>query len=103
MIYIKHKVKKDLLKRINFQKGELDRRELLSIRKSSVLIGSPAWWNAVDTLNNIGGKGSITRIRNICKITGRPRGILTSSGFSRLEWRRWADRGEIPGIRRASW
>ncbi len=103
MKFMKHKVYKDLLKRIDYQKGEIERRELLSIRKSEVLMGTPAWWNAVDKLNNLGGKGSITRIRNICKNTGRSRGVLTSYGLSRLEWRRWADKGEIPGVRRASW
>lgn len=103
MKFIKHKVYKDLLKRIDFHKSELDRRELLAIRKSEVLKGTPGWWKVVEKLNNMGGKGSITRIRNLCYHTGRPRGVLSSFGLARLEWRRLADIGLIPGIRRASW
>lgn len=100
---IKRKVMKDLKKRISFSKAEFSRKELLILRKSSPLTGSEGWLSAIHELNNKGGEGGITRIRNICKNTGRSRGILVLYGLSRMEWRRFADRGEIPGIRRASW
>lgn len=103
MTFIQHKVFKDLHNRTLFLKGEIERRELLSIRRTEILRGTSAWWSAVEKLNNMGGSGSITRIRNMCKYTGRPRGVLVKYGESRLEWRRRADRGEIPGIRRGSW
>jgi len=41
--------------------------------------------------------------RNICQDTGRSRGVVRAYNISRLEYRRQADRGEIPGVRRASW
>lgn len=100
---IQRKVFKDLQKRIDFQQSEIMRREYLSIRKSESLRGTPTWWDSVEKINNLGAKGSISRIRNICKHTGRSRGVLVKFGLSRMEWRRMADRGEIPGVRRASW
>lgn len=100
---IKRKVYKDIQKRVSYKLGEISRRELLTVRKSEVLRGTPAWWEVVEKINNLGGQGSITRIRNICKHTGRAKGVLVSYGLSRMEWRRFADKGEIPGVRRASW
>lgn len=94
---------KDLKKRISFSKTEFSRKELLILRKSPPLTGHEGWLEVIKELNKNGGEGGITRIRNICKNTGRSRGVLVKYGLSRMEWRRFADRGEIPGIRRASW
>lgn len=44
-----------------------------------------------------------TRIRNRCMITGRPRGYMRKFGLSRITFREMALRGEIPGVRKASW
>lgn len=48
------------------------------------------------------GQGGKTKsYRNICKETGRSRGVI--NGKVRMEWRKQADRGVIEGVRRASW
>ncbi len=44
-----------------------------------------------------------TRVRNRCSITGRPRGYMRKFGLSRIAFRELALRGEIPGVRKASW
>ena len=44
-----------------------------------------------------------TRVRNRCKITGRPRGVYSKFGLGRNKLREFAMRGEIPGIVKASW
>ena len=36
-------------------------------------------------------------------IDGRPRGVFTRFGLSRVRFREMALRGELPGIRKASW
>ena len=100
---IKRKVYKDIQIRSNFYSNELSKRELLCIRKAPQLMGTETWKNAIDHLNNKGDLGSITLIRNLCINTGRARGVLVPFGLSRMEWRRFADKGEIPGFRRASW
>ncbi|MGQ9619576.1 MAG: 30S ribosomal protein S14 [Bacteroidales bacterium] len=43
------------------------------------------------------------RLRNRCKITGRPRGYMRQFGLSRITFREMASKGLIPGIRKASW
>lgn len=43
------------------------------------------------------------RYRNRCKICGRPRGYIRKFGLCRICFRELAARGEIPGIRKASW
>ncbi|HEY8393783.1 MAG TPA: type Z 30S ribosomal protein S14 [Thermaerobacter sp.] len=43
------------------------------------------------------------RKRNRCKICGRPRGYMRRFGLCRHCFRQLAHRGEIPGIRKASW
>lgn len=44
-----------------------------------------------------------TRYTNRCKICGRPRGYLRKFGLCRLCFRKHALRGEIPGVKKASW
>jgi len=46
---------------------------------------------------------SATRHRNRCQITGRPRGTLRKFGMSRNTFRDLALKGELPGIKKASW
>jgi small subunit ribosomal protein S14 len=44
-----------------------------------------------------------TRLRNRCRITGRPRGVFSKFGLGRNKLREHAMRGEIPGLIKASW
>ncbi len=46
---------------------------------------------------------SPTRYRNRCNVSGRPRGYFRQFGLSRIALRDMAHRGELPGIRKASW
>ncbi len=46
---------------------------------------------------------SPVRLHNRCMITGRPRGYYRKFGVSRLVLREMALRGEIPGLKKASW
>jgi small subunit ribosomal protein S14 len=41
--------------------------------------------------------------RNRCRICGRGRGYMRKFGLCRLCFREYALRGEIPGVRKASW
>ena len=43
------------------------------------------------------------RHRNRCKVCGRPRGFMRKYGICRLCFREFALKGEIPGVRKASW
>jgi small subunit ribosomal protein S14 len=46
---------------------------------------------------------SATRQRNRCAITGRSRGVYRKFGLSRVKIREITNRGEIPGLSKASW
>ena len=46
---------------------------------------------------------SASRHRNRCAITGRSRGVYRKFGLSRVKIREVANRGEIPGLAKASW
>ncbi len=43
------------------------------------------------------------RAYNRCKLCGRPRGFLRKFGMCRLCFRKLANEGKIPGVRKASW
>ncbi|MBU6358762.1 MAG: 30S ribosomal protein S14 [Chloroflexota bacterium] len=43
------------------------------------------------------------RVRNRCAVTGRARGYMRKFGLSRITFRELALKGEIPGVRKASW
>jgi small subunit ribosomal protein S14 len=43
------------------------------------------------------------RVRNRCRLCGRPRGYLRKFQMCRICFRNFALRGEIPGVAKASW
>ena len=46
---------------------------------------------------------SPVRLRHRDAIDGRPRGVLSRYGISRVRFRDMAHRGELPGITKSSW
>ena len=56
-----------------------------------------------DALQKLPKDSSKVRMRNRCKITGRPRGYMRQFGISRVTFREMASSGLIPGIKKASW
>jgi small subunit ribosomal protein S14 len=54
-------------------------------------------------LDKLPRNASPVRLRNRCKITGRPRGYLRKFGVCRNVFRQMASEGKIPGITKASW
>jgi len=57
-------------------------------------------WEGLDKLPRSSSK---VRLRNRCKLTGRPKGYMRKFGISRVTFREMATDGKIPGIRKASW
>ncbi|MFI3245059.1 MAG: 30S ribosomal protein S14 [Ferrimonas sp.] len=60
-------------------------------------------WNAVLKLQQLPRDSSAIRQRNRCNITGRPHGYLRKFGLSRIKLREAVMRGEVPGLKKASW
>ncbi|WP_323761506.1 30S ribosomal protein S14 [Maricaulis sp.] len=46
---------------------------------------------------------AVTRIRNRCEITGRPRAFYRKFRMSRIAMRDYASQGMIPGMVKSSW
>jgi small subunit ribosomal protein S14 len=56
-----------------------------------------------DELQKLPKNSCKVRMRNRCKLTGRPRGYMSTFGVSRVTFRDMALFGLIPGITKASW
>jgi small subunit ribosomal protein S14 len=54
-------------------------------------------------LDELPKNASPVRLKNRCKLTGRPRGYIRYFGLSRISFRDMALNGKIPGVRKASW
>ncbi|WP_350348409.1 30S ribosomal protein S14 [Agromyces sp. G08B096] len=54
-------------------------------------------------LQKLPRNASPVRLRSRDAIDGRPRGVLSKFGISRVRFRDMAHRGELPGITKSSW
>jgi small subunit ribosomal protein S14 len=57
-------------------------------------------WSALDQLPRNSSK---VRLKNRCRLTGRPKGYIRYFGISRVTFRDMALAGKIPGVKKASW
>lgn len=60
-------------------------------------------WEAQVAFQKLPRDSSPVRLRNCCRITGRPRGYFRKFGLSRIKLREAAMRGDVPGLTKASW
>ncbi|BBA84845.1 30S ribosomal protein S14 [endosymbiont of Pachyrhynchus infernalis] len=60
-------------------------------------------WNFILKLQKFPKNSIMSRLRNRCINTGRPRGFIRRFGLSRLELRKLAVKGFIPGLKKSSW
>lgn len=93
----RNEFRKELVKKFE------EKRETL--RKISVDIKLPLEERmaARQKLAELPRNSSATRLRNRCLLTGRPRGNYRKFKLSRLMFRDLASKGEISGVRKASW
>ncbi|HNW73855.1 MAG: 30S ribosomal protein S14 [Bacteroidales bacterium] len=54
-------------------------------------------------LQKLPKNASPVRLHNRCKLTGRPKGYMRMFGISRINFREMANKGLIPGVKKASW
>jgi len=66
-------------------------------------IGFEEKQQAMFSLQKLPRDSSPVRQRNRCQITGRPRGFYRKFGLSRNKLREATMRGDVPGLRKASW
>ena len=56
-----------------------------------------------EALQKLPKNASPVRLHNRCKLTGRPRGYMRQFGLSRVMFREMANKGLIPGVKKARW
>jgi len=56
-----------------------------------------------EDLQKLPRNSSPVRLRNRCKITGKPRGYIRVFGICRNQFRQLASDGKIPGVTKSSW
>lgn len=54
-------------------------------------------------LQELPPNSSPSRLKNRCFLSGRPRGYMRDFGINRIEFRKLANEGKIPGVKKASW
>lgn len=58
---------------------------------------------AQEKLQKLPRNASPARVQRRCRITGRPHAVYRKFGLSRNKLRELAMRGEVPGVKKASW
>lgn len=56
-----------------------------------------------EALSQLPANASPVRLHNRCKVTGRPHGYIRKFGICRITFRELAYKGQIPGVKKASW
>ena len=59
--------------------------------------------DAQSKLQKLPRDASPVRHRNRCELSGRPRGVYRKFGLGRNKLREATMRGDVPGLRKASW
>lgn len=99
----KQSIKAREVKRVKLADKFFKKRVELKTIISNVNVSDKDRWNAVLKLQTLPRDSSPSRQRNRCRQTGRPHAFLRKFGLSRIKVRETAMRGEIPGLRKASW
>lgn len=60
-------------------------------------------WDAQLALQNLPRDASPVRKQRRCQVTGRPHGVYRKFGLCRNKLREAAMRGDVPGLKKASW
>lgn len=86
----KSKIAKELKRQELVEKYREQRTELKAARDYTALSKLPR-------------DSSPSRLTNRCHMTGRPRGVYRKFGLSRIALRELAHKGQLPGVKKASW
>lgn len=78
-------------------------RDELRLKANSVSISDEEKSLARKKLQDLPRVTTMTRVRNRCQLTGRPRGNYRKFGLCRNAFRKLALEGRLPGVTKASW
>ncbi len=95
-------VNRDIKRKKLVQKFAGKRAELKKII-SSPTASYEEKMDASTKLQKLPRDSSPSRVRNRCELTGRSRGVYSKFGLGRNKLREATMRGDVPGLRKASW
>jgi small subunit ribosomal protein S14 len=95
-------INRDQKRRLTVKRYAKRRAELLAIIRGAKTSDEERL-TARRRLEQLPRDSSATRLRNRCRLTGRPRGVFRKFGLGRNKLREIAMRGEVPGVVKASW
>jgi small subunit ribosomal protein S14 len=95
-------INREQKRRDSVKKFAVKRAELIAIAQDPK-VSDEERMEARARLQQLPRNASPVRLRNRCKLTGRPRGTFRKFGLARNKLREIAMRGEIPGLTKASW
>jgi small subunit ribosomal protein S14 len=91
------------VKRAKLVKKYAARREALKLVISSPTASYEEKMDAAVKLQKLPRDSSESRQTTRCVLTGRPRGVYSKFGLGRNKLREATMRGDVPGLRKASW
>ncbi|WP_101926030.1 MULTISPECIES: 30S ribosomal protein S14 [Luteimonas] len=91
------------VKRTKLAKQHGAKRDALKKIISSTTASYEEKADAVTKLQKLPRDSSPARQVNRCALTGRPRGVYSKFGLGRNKLREATMRGDVPGLRKASW
>lgn len=95
-------VNRDIKRKKLVKKFATKRAELKNI-VNSVTASFEEKMDAATKLQKLPRDSSPSRVRNRCELTGRSRGVYSKFGLGRNKLREATMRGDVPGLRKASW
>ncbi len=90
-------------KRAKLAKKFAAKRAALKKTVSSTTASYEEKMEAAVKLQKLPRDSSPSRHRNRCELSGRPRGVYRKFGLGRNKLREATMRGDVPGLRKASW
>jgi len=90
-------------KRQKLAKQHAEKREALKKIISSQTAGYEEKIEAATKLQKLPRDSSPSRQVTRCALSGRPRGVYSKFGLGRNKLREATMRGDVPGLRKASW
>ena len=99
---MKYLVEKDKKRRYLFYKHEKKRVILKALLRNENL-SRGIRWKITHKLSNLSRNSCLSRVRNRCVPSGRPRGVQSYFKLSRIMLRDGISNGKIPGIMKSSW
>nr|QWK44227.1 ribosomal protein S14 [Akkesiphycus lubricus] len=92
----------DYKRRQSFALYESKRKALQAVSTNQNLDMSIRWWAQLEK-SKLPRQSSLSRVHNYCVETNRSRSVLRFYKLSRLQFRRLASKGALPGLRKACW